>query len=163
MCCKTVSSALPSFENKSLQINIKKGKKKKRLLKKRKKDFKKLPKLTKTFFFFLSPPCSLESRTFWTWNNNRRVFFSPSSITPSNNLTDKHISLPKALHMAQSTYIIFQLQILPIQTQKNSKATSFSSTLLILFTIEIHFLFIFFLIFLFSRDFACWAFPMLSL
>ena len=48
---KTVPSALPSIENKSLQINIKKPKKER--LKKKKKGF---PKLTKTdfFFFFLS-------------------------------------------------------------------------------------------------------------
>lgn len=121
MSCKIVSSALPHFENKSLKMIFffLNNDKRKKTPKKQKEIINNFHKLTyKDWDFFylaalvfrvpehvdLQNKHRKEKKT--ERKKNCRGFYLLSRDTLQQSLTNKHNSSTKALHMAQSTYII---------------------------------------------------------
>lgn len=113
MSCKIVPSALPHSENKWLEMKFfffkKSDKRKKTKQKEIKNNFPKLTYKDWDFFFFIAAlmfrvpeHVDLKNKT----KKNLRGFSLFSRDTLKQSLTNKHNSSTKALHMAQSTYII---------------------------------------------------------
>lgn len=82
---------------------------------------------TKTGIFFFSPLSCLESQSTRTQKNKERKrrhrgFSLVSYDTLKQSLTNKHNSSTKALHMAQSTYIMqFQEQYFPSKQERKQR------------------------------------------